>query len=265
MQHYFHAMARNPNWTRDELILALDLYVNGRGPELQSHHPEVVRLSELLNALHLHSAEARADEFRNPNGVAMKLANFLSIDPNHPGTGLRRGNRLEQEVWDEFAHDSYRLRKIALSIADQRRRHVAEPKSSYHPNDDEDEFPEGRVLTRLHKERERDREAVKRKKQQVLGTEGKLVCEACDFDFAERYGALGTGFAECHHRVPLADLGEERRTRLADLAIVCANCHRMLHRIRPVLTVPELRSIVQQNAALHSIGTARLGTEQPTT
>ena len=39
---------------------------------------------------------------------------------------------------------------------------------------------------------------------------------------------MGKGFAECHHVVPLADLGRQKRTRLEDLAIVCANCHRMI-------------------------------------
>jgi predicted HNH restriction endonuclease len=57
------------------------------------------------------------------------------------------------------------------------------------------------------------------------------------------YGVLGEGFAECHHRVPLAELQEGHPVRLSDLAIVCANCHRMLHR-RPLHTVEELREIV---------------------
>ena len=243
-------MARNPNWTRDELILALDLYVNGRGPQLQAHHPEVVHLSELLHSLHLHTADTRAKAFRNANGVAMKLANFLSIDPNHLGEGLRRGNRLEQEVWDEFAADPYRLRRTARAIATEQRRYVAEARAPYNPDENalEDEFPEGRVLTRLHKERERDRNAVRRKKAKVLAAVGKLMCEVCDFDFASHYGPLGAGFAECHHKVPLADLAEGHSTRLSDLAIVCANCHRMLHRIRPVLSTIELRIVVRQNS-----------------
>jgi 5-methylcytosine-specific restriction protein A len=56
------------------------------------------------------------------------------------------------------------------------------------------------------------------------------------------YGDLGAGFAECHHKLPLA--AGERRTLLSDLAIVCANCHRMLHRRSPWLTVEELQEIL---------------------
>jgi 5-methylcytosine-specific restriction protein A len=68
----------------------------------------------------------------------------------------------------------------------------------------------------------------------------------CDFDFARVYGELGVGFAECHHLVPLAELPGVRRTRLTDLAIVCANCHRMLHRTRPTIAILELRTLMRR-------------------
>lgn len=111
------------------------------------------------------------------------------------------------------------------------------------PADDE-EGEEGRILLRLHRRRERNRGLVSRKKRSVLTTAGRLACEACSFDFAAVYGPLGDGFAECHHRTPLAALPGVTTTRLADLAIVCANCHRMLHR-RPYHTVEQLREIVR--------------------
>ncbi len=41
-------MPRNPDWVRDELILALDLYIRADGPHLQAHHPEVVRSPDRL-------------------------------------------------------------------------------------------------------------------------------------------------------------------------------------------------------------------------
>lgn len=103
---------------------------------------------------------------------------------------------------------------------------------------------EGRELLRLHRLRERNRGLVARKKRQALSDTKRLECEACRFDFAVEYGPLGEGFAECHHRLPFAAAAGERRTRLADLAIVCANCHRMLHR-RPWRTVEQLRELVR--------------------
>jgi HNH endonuclease len=58
---------------------------------------------------------------------------------------------------------------------------------------------------------------------------GKIKCECCEFDFVEAYGDLGDRFIECHHKIHLK--AGERITDLKDLALVCSNCHRMLHRM----------------------------------
>ena len=72
---------------------------------------------------------------------------------------------------------------------------------------------------------------------------GALSCEACGFDFVVKYGESGDGFAECHHKIPLAD-SAYTTTRLEDLAILCANCHRMVHVRKPMLAVDELKSLM---------------------
>lgn len=82
--------------------------------------------------------------------------------------------------------------------------------------------------TREHRSRE---SALRRKKiESVLARDGALRCEVpgCGFHFEAAYGDLGRGFAVVHHRDPLGS-GDVRRTRLEDLAIVCANCHAMVH------------------------------------
>ncbi len=62
---------------------------------------------------------------------------------------------------------------------------------------------------------------------------GKLICEVprCRFDFGKRYGELGAGYAHVHHLKPLS-LASRKGTRVkqTDLAIVCANCHAMIHK-----------------------------------
>jgi 5-methylcytosine-specific restriction enzyme A len=238
-------MGRNPDWTRDELILALDLYFRGGRKWLPYTHPDVITLSDLLNTLPIHEPNIRDNDFRNPRGVSMKLANFLSLDPQYQGAGLNRRSKLDKDVWDEFAHDIYRLSQTAVSIANSTGQ-IADSGASYELDDADEEFPEGRILTRLHKRKERNRKVVEQKKQRVLRATGRLVCEVCDFDFARVYGRLGYRFAECHHTVPIAQLDEHHRTRSADLAIVCANCHRMIHRSRPMLSIQELRTLEQQ-------------------
>ena len=123
--------------------------------------------------------------------------------------------------------------------------------------EDDEAFLEGRRLTELHKRIERNPKVVLRKKKKVLQETGKLECEVCGFDFVKKYGEeLGYGFAECHHIFPVSKLTEEHKTKLSELAIVCANCHRMLHRMlhTPRLMVgnanliPELRNMITKNA-----------------
>lgn len=81
--------------------------------------------------------------------------------------------------------------------------------------------------------RRREAKARREKIQEALRlNDGRLVCEVqnCNFDFAERYGALGEGYAQVHHLLPLGKAPNEGQpTKLKDLAIVCANCHVMIH------------------------------------
>lgn len=118
------------------------------------------------------------------------------------------------------------------------------PDENYIAELDDEEFPEGRILTRLHKYKERHSEAAKKKKAKVLSEKGELICEACDFNFVKVYGELGDGFSECHHLIPVSELKPGHLTRFEDLAIVCSNCHRMIHKSRPMLSVTELKNII---------------------
>jgi 5-methylcytosine-specific restriction protein A len=52
-----------------------------------------------------------------------------------------------------------------------------------------EEAEEGRVITALHRRYGRNSALVQAKKRRALAMLGKLACEACGFDFRERYGA----------------------------------------------------------------------------
>jgi len=236
---------RNPDWVRDEIILAMDLYVRAGRKQLPPGHEEVVRLSQLLNRLPIHPASSRGENFRNPNGISMILGNFLGIDPLHDHSGLSKNNQMQATVWNEFIESLSSLRRTAEAI--QTAISVKIPENSTDMFEEKDVFPEGHILTKQHVLRERNRAAVAAKMDQVLRRDGRVSCEVCNFDFLEFYGELGRGFAECHHIVPLAETAFGRTTRLSDLVIVCANCHRMLHRGRPVLTVDGLKSIITRS------------------
>jgi 5-methylcytosine-specific restriction protein A len=238
--------ARNPSWSRDELILALDLYMtNPASPPGKTSKP-VIELSGVLNALAQQLGSGVATTFRNPNGVYMKMMNFKGRDPEFTSlgkVGLTRGNKDEEVVWNEFAGDLDLLKTVSSAI----RKAVADETAPFFVHDDDDhmmEAAEGRVLTRLHRTRERNRKLVETKKAKVLKTSGKLVCEVCEFDFATRYGPRGEGFIEAHHTKPVHTLPEGGTTKLEDLALVCSNCHRMIHSSRPWLSIAGLRSML---------------------
>jgi hypothetical protein len=95
---------------------------------------------------------------------------------------------------------------------------------------------EGRVRLLTHLVRERNRALVDAKKKAVLASTGRLACEVCGFEFGTTYGALGEGFCEVHHLAPLAESDEGTATTLAGLAVLCSNCHRVIHRSDPMLT-----------------------------
>lgn len=231
---------RNPKWARDELILTLDLYFRHPPGKINQDHPEILSLSEKLNSLPIHSL--RYEKFRNPNGVYMKLCNFLRFDPNYSGIGLPAGGKLEEEIWNEFASDQEKLKKVSQTIINTYQE-VQRPQD-FDFEDDDEEFEEGRILTKLHKIRERSPSANKKKKEEVLKKTGKLVCEACGFDFHEFYGEIGKGVAECHHTKPVSELKAGEKTKLKDLSILCANCHRIIHKSKPMLTVDRLRGLI---------------------
>ncbi|MDI1480388.1 HNH endonuclease [Polyangium sp. y55x31] len=102
------------------------------------------------------------------------------------------------------------------------------------------EYREGAMRKILVNAYERDRAA----RQACIAHYG-LECAVCDLRFEERYGALGAGFIHVHHVIPLSDLGPDYRLNpITDLRPVCPNCHAMLHRQRPPLTIEALRDII---------------------
>ena len=234
---------RNPPWSRDELIVALDFY-RQHSPSIPSKtSDEVVELSAVLNRLREHVGGVGDEKFRNPNGVYMKLMNFRRFDPDYEGAGLQRGGKEDEVVWNLYASAPENLSKVSESIRSfvnlENVGPIGEPE-----NDDEEEGEEGKLLTRIHRVRERSSTLVERKKESVLKRLGALACEVCDFDFSEAYGTYGEGFIECHHKKPISEMMPGDRTRLQDLALVCSNCHRMIHRRRPWLTIDQLSKLV---------------------
>lgn len=96
---------------------------------------------------------------------------------------------------------------------------------------------EGDLQLRLvtHRQREGKLRARKIAAARRDSRDGKLRCSVrgCDFCFEEAYGAGASAYIQVHHLSPLASLTGSTQTRLSDLAIVCANCHAMIHYLNP--------------------------------
>lgn len=88
---------KNPKWHRDEIILALELYFELRPGEIHARNPRIIALSEILNKLPIYTNRPDAVRFRNPNGVALKLSNFLAIDPAYHGSGMASYSKLDKK------------------------------------------------------------------------------------------------------------------------------------------------------------------------
>lgn len=75
------------------------------------------------------------------------------------------------------------------------------------------------------------------------------TCCICGFNFAQVYGKIGEDFIHVHHLTMLSEIGEEQKIDpVEDLRPVCPNCHAMLHRQVPPLTIEELKEIVKCNS-----------------
>lgn len=239
-------MPRDPNWTWDETVLALDFYARHHPQPPSSGHPDFLALSELLNEMGIQLGVERTERYRNPDGIYMKLMNFRRFDPDFIGTGrtgLSRGASLEEDVFKLYWGHNQQLAIAATAI--QQLVEAGQQPRQPEPLVEDDGEDEGGVVLVTHKRRERAPGLAERKRQAVFNERRRLACECCDFDFSAVYGDRGAGFAEVHHNNPLA-LAMVRRTRLTDLAIVCANCHRMLHR-QGLITVEQLREIIRRH------------------
>lgn len=67
-------------------------------------------------------------------------------------------------------------------------------------------------------------------------------CAVCCFDFEEFYGSIGQNYIHVHHVFPFSEVREEYLLDpIKDLVPVCPNCHAMIHRTRPILTIAQLK------------------------
>ena len=113
---------------------------------------------------------------------------------------------------------------------------------NYTNPDEVEGFPEGAVSRISVNRYERD----PRNRQAAIATHGEK-CLACDFDFAKSYGPIGQGYIVVHHIVPISKIDPSYKIDpTTDLITLCANCHAMIHRENPPMSLEELRSNLER-------------------
>ncbi|ADB40158.1 HNH endonuclease [Spirosoma linguale] len=88
-------MAKSPNWTREELILAFNLYLKLPFGKMHKGNPDVIKLATLLGR-------------RTPDSVAIRLTNFANVDPYHQQRGVKGmdgGRKQVEPIWNEFVNN----------------------------------------------------------------------------------------------------------------------------------------------------------------
>lgn len=234
---------RRINWTRNEVILACALLAENNWKWMDPSDPRAVELSELLRRSPEHPNGGRKAVFRNPNGVVRKMQDLQSRLPDYHGKPTH-GGHIDREVLNDFLSHPTEMRLLASRIreiihsGDVSYGTVAEVEA-----DPELTAPEGSIVIAAHLKRERNPRLRAAKIRAAVVSNTSLSCEVCGFDFESAYGARGRGYIEVHHALPLHVSGETR-TSLADLVLLCSNCHRMIHRGQKWLTPAELKTVV---------------------
>lgn len=116
---------------------------------------------------------------------------------------------------------------------------------------DDQVIREGELKTRTADYRSRSRE-LRHEAIKHYTRDGRLPCEACGFDFSKAYAQIGNGFIHIHHLKPVSFMrGEPMNLKqaLANVRPLCANCHQMVHRRSPPISIAELQSMLKVSYA----------------
>lgn len=96
------------------------------------------------------------------------------------------------------------------------------------------------------------RERNSKARNKCIESKGKK-CAVCGFDFEQVYGELGKDFIHVHHINPISTKEKEYKIDSIEeeLFPVCPNCHAMLHRRKEVVSIEELKQIIENNKKMY--------------
>jgi 5-methylcytosine-specific restriction protein A len=177
--------------------------------------------------------------FRGERSVRNKLYNLQYLDTGGQ-QGREKGGVVTEAVWEQLGRDHA---AVADAAAEVRKAFGELSGQDSGPRDEvEYEADESGIVMRVHRHRERDRQLVAARRKRVLDETGALACEACEWDSDALYGL--PGIVECHHLKPVSELAPGETTSVADVRLLCPNCHRLVHARKPWRSWDELLALV---------------------
>lgn len=209
----------NASFTRDEVILALDVLYSSPDGKISVHSEKLEELCILLQELPIHPRENRRSDFRNISGVHSQLSGFkrsYGAAKKDPNVGA-----LFYSIADEFADIPDRLHLIANCI----HKNKLFFNSLFGMDTESEGFPEGVLLGHLHRKLER-----RDGKRIPLGDR----CSVCQLQPESLYQPCGN-LLEHHLIVDPVRLDGSKHYGADKFITVCPNCHAALHRFRPWL------------------------------
>ncbi|MDM7999699.1 MAG: HNH endonuclease [Dehalococcoidia bacterium] len=201
----------------------------------------------------------RDDHWDSVRAAAGDKANYVNVDFDSlvapdavlPVSDLVQADPLGSVHWNSMPASGFGLSDDAAEAMEQLwREHlgrVSTPTPQRLPEEVEDSrtYVEGAVTRICVNAYERDRTA-----RAACVEHWGDSCLVCGFRFEDYYGALGLDYIHVHHLKPLGEIGEEYVVDPKnDLRPVCPNCHAMLHRETPPISIERLRQIVHKRSS----------------
>lgn len=216
-------------FTRDEIILSLDVLYSTERHRVSANSKEMVDLSALLNRLPIHSAENRRADFRTNTGITAQLDRFCRALSS--GKNVGNVGSLFFEVYFEFEGRIGELHKIAEAI----RRNEPYYSLRFGNQSEDFGFPEGILLGHMHRTIE---------SQAIARLDLADHCEICSLK-PDLYYIPCERLLQLHLIVPPIELNGKKSYGPENFITVCPTCHAALHRIRPWRTREDCGTILR--------------------
>lgn len=165
-------------------------------------------------------------------GIALAEALQTYITPQDFSSGERIFGILNKLGFKVIPIAEAITEKSSLLRKSPSREQIEEALAGLPITDEERAWVEGDVRVATHLRRERSGALPKQFKSDFRAKHGKLFCQRCDRDFVDAYGAdAAEACFEAHHTVPVSQMLAGHQTTPDQLQLLCANCHRITHRL----------------------------------